>query len=69
MRSSAFIVLVDPLVNALALSAAVIVWSVGWYDSGKDDIIIVLNLVSDNSEPIFVRLSRLVFQSPVGSGF
>src|ERR1700761_7074081 len=58
MRSLAFIFLDDVLVKELARSAAVIVWRVGRYDSGKEDIIKVLNRVSDSVEPIFIRLSR-----------
>ena len=38
-------------------SDAVIVWMVDQYDSGKEDIIIMLKCSSDNVEPIFVRLS------------
>jgi hypothetical protein len=58
IRSSAFIAFACCPESLLALSAAVIVWRVGQYDSGREDIIIVLNQVSDIVDPIFIRLSQ-----------
>ena len=44
IKSSAFIFFDDEVPNtALVRSAAVIVWRVGQYDSGKDDMMMVLN--------------------------
>ena len=57
IRSVTFILWGDVLVRELAGSAAVIIWRVGRYDSGKDDIINVFKQVSDIVEPIFIRLS------------
>ena len=43
MRSSGFIALDDDMPSrVLACSAAVIVWRVGRYDSGSEDMMIVL---------------------------
>jgi hypothetical protein len=53
IKSSAFIFFDDEVPNtALVHSVAVIVWRVGQYDSGKDDIMMVLNRVSDKVDPI-----------------
>ena len=49
---------VFPLANQLVLSAAVIVCKVGLYDSRRDDINIMLNLVSERADPIWMRLSQ-----------
>jgi hypothetical protein len=58
IKSSALIALDWCPESLLARSDAVIVWRVGQYDSGKEDIIITLNLVSDITDPIFIRLSQ-----------
>ena len=58
IKSSAFIFFDDEVPNpALVRSAAVIVWRVGQYDSGKDNIMMVLNQESDKVDPILMRLS------------
>ena len=55
IRSVAFMRLGVVPVNMLAHSAVVIVCSVGQYDGGNEDIIIVLSHVSDKVKPIFIR--------------
>ena len=44
--------------SPVAFSAMVIVWKVGQYESGKDDMIIILKRVLAITEPIFNRLSH-----------
>ena len=58
IRSSCFMPDVCPPANQLVLLAAVIVWRVGLYDAGRDNINIMLNLVSEIVNPIWMRLSQ-----------
>jgi hypothetical protein len=58
IKSSAFIFFDYEVPNSvLVCLAVVIVWRVGQYDSGKDDIMMVLNQESDKVDPILMRLS------------
>ena len=58
MKSSTFIFFNDAPNTALVHSAAVIVWRVGRYDSGSDDMMMMLYCESDKVDPILVRLSQ-----------
>ena len=44
--------------SLLALSTTVMAWRVGWYKSGKDNMIIILKRVLAMTEPIFNKLSH-----------
>ena len=58
IRSSAFIAFDLEPESLLAHLDAVIVCKVGQYDSGKDNIIIMLKWVSDIIEPVSNKLSQ-----------
>ena len=64
IRSFEFILFGVVPVRALAHSVAVIVWRVGQYDAGKDDMIKVFKWVSDHVKPISIRfLCRQIIRS------
>ena len=60
IRLSGFIFFEEDTPNAtLVHSAAIIIWKVGLYESGNDDIIMMLKQVSKRVKTILVRLSQL----------
>jgi hypothetical protein len=48
-------------IDLFAFVTAVSVCSVGQYDAGKEDIMIILNCMSENVDPICIRFSQRIF--------